>query len=308
LAFGLNRQRGAILDSNNWILLSAHENILVEEISGDTGAFCSLHFYGNTSENCAAGYANMRLTTNSTVTASLLGVTISGHHFEQSITGPGTYCMFVDGVFNMLVDDVVCLTGGGPLTGVQISSSAFNLRQHYRSIANPNIINPILNDALNGVTFAGVHLNAYSTPDGSYETGPLLPAKDNAYTLGQSGQRWSAIWSANGMIQTSDARLKADVQRLDYGLKELLRLAPISFAWEPGGDRLLGLVAQAVQDVIPEAVVHGTDPEGLLGLKYSSLIPVIINAIRELDERIPARSSSPVRPRCSRPRIVANRS
>src|SRR5262249_16300343 len=131
--------------SNNWILLSTHENILVEEMSGDTGAFCSLHFHGNTSENCGAGYANMRLTTNSKVMASLFGVAIYSHHFEQSITGAGTYCMYVDGAANMLIENLVCLTGGGTLTGVEITNSPFNLRQNYRNISNINGINPILN-------------------------------------------------------------------------------------------------------------------------------------------------------------------
>jgi hypothetical protein len=281
---------GPICVENNWIIGSSKQNILVEEMSGHTGAFCGLNFYGNTSEHCGAGYANFHITNNGSASTCVFGVLISGHHLEQSNTGAGTYCLYVDGINGLVVDNLQCMTGGGTLTGVYITNNGINLHHHYRNIFNPNEINPILNDALNGVTFGAVQVPQYSTPDFAYSTGPLNPAKDNAYTLGGSGIRWSAVWAANGAIQTSDYRVKKDIVALDQGLDELLRLAPVSFNWKGGeGGRQFGLVAQAVQDVIPEAVVRGTDPEGLLGLKYSALIPVIINAIRELHDRMPAR-------------------
>ena len=277
---------GPYFIENNWIVNSTHQNILVEEVAGNSGAFCGINFYGNTSEHCGAGYANFHMLNNSSSGTNIFGVYVSGHHIEQSNTGAGTYCMYVDGVHGLIVENLQCLTGGGTLTGVYIANNGINLQQHYRNISNINVINPILNDALNGVNFGGVFLPQYSTPDFAYSTGELNPAKDNAYTLGGSGIRWSAVWAANGTIQTSDAKMKKDIVALDCGLDELLRLAPVSFNWKDGKDgRQFGLVAQAVQDVIPEAVVRGDDAERLLGLKYSALIPVIINAIASLNRR-----------------------
>jgi hypothetical protein len=276
---------GPYFIENNWIVNSAHQNILVEEVAGSSGAFCGINFYGNTSEHCGAGYANFHLDNNSSSGSNIFGVYIAAHHIEQSHTGTDTYCMYVDGIVEMIVDNLQCLTGGGTLTGVYITDNGINLRQHYRNISNPNVINPILNDDKNGVNFGANWVPQYSTPDFAYATGQLNPATDNAYTLGGSGIRWSAVWAANGTIQTSDAKLKKDIVALDCGLDELLRLAPVSFNWKDGKNgRQFGLVAQAVQDVIPEAVVRGDDPERLLGLKYSALIPVIINAIASLKQ------------------------
>lgn len=42
----------------------------------------------------------------------------------------------------------------------------------------------------------------------------------------------------------------------------------------------LGLIAQEVEKIMPELVV--TDPEGRKLLNYTGIIPVLINAIQEL--------------------------
>src|ERR1700733_14570086 len=103
--------------------------------------------------------------------------------------------------------------------------------------------------------------------------GPFFPAADNSYTLGKSGLRWSAVWSANGTIQTSDRRLKKDISDIDYGLKKIKNLRPVSFKWRTGTDNHthLGLIAQEVEEVVPEAVMHGEQPSDPLGMNYSEL-------------------------------------
>jgi hypothetical protein len=117
--------------------------------------------------------------------------------------------------------------------------------------------------------------------------GAIIPSADNTYTLGKSGARWSAVWSANGVIQTSDARLKTDIEPLQYGLKEVLKLRPVSFRWknDQAGMRKLGLLAQEVQAVIPE-VISGNEKTDVLGMNYAELIPVLINAIKEQQQEL----------------------
>lgn len=270
---------GPVFVENNWITSSAHQNILVEEIAGNRGFFNNVNFYGNTSENCAAGHANFQIRSR----GSLIGMSIFAHHIEQSHNGLDTYCLYVDGCSDLIADNLVLDSGGGPLTGIHITRSPYNLRQQYRNVSNANAIDPVLDDARNGVRFGDVHLPWYSTPDAVYYMGQINPAKDNNVPLGSADNRWTAVYAASGTINTSDYRVKKNIVELDYGLNELLRLVPVSFDridGKPG--RQLGLVAQAVADVIPEVVVHGDRPEALLGLKYSDLIPVMINAIQEL--------------------------
>ena len=65
-----------------------------------------------------------------------------------------------------------------------------------------------------------------------------IPTVDNGYNLGQSGQRFSSIWAANGTIQTSDPSLKTemaalpDVSALFVGDTAIV---PVSFKWKSGG-------------------------------------------------------------------------
>ena len=68
----------------------------------------------------------------------------------------------------------------------------------------------------------------------------------------------------------------------------MLQLRPVSYQWKNGQDgrRCLGLIAQEAQRVIPEAVNEGSDEDKTLGVKYSDLIPVLINAIQEQQELI----------------------
>ncbi len=67
------------------------------------------------------------------------------------------------------------------------------------------------------------------------ETGNFYPIVDNAYACGASGVRWSAIWSANGTIQTSDRRTKEDIQPAALGLDFIQALRPVSYKWKVGG-------------------------------------------------------------------------
>ena len=87
----------------------------------------------------------------------------------------------------------------------------------------------------------GTGVQLYPAGAGEIDCGAVTrPAFDNAYTLGKSGARWSAVWAANGTIQTSDARDKADVQPIEPAAAHrfLQLLAPVTFRWLLGGMRV----------------------------------------------------------------------
>lgn len=114
----------------------------------------------------------------------------------------------------------------------------------------------------------------------------LVPGSDNTYTDGTSSNRWSAVWSANGTIQTSDIRLKKNILPLGYGLKEVLQLQPVRYDWKDNsGKNKIGLIAQEVRKIIPQVVVGNEEKENL-GMNYAELVPVLINAIKELNKKV----------------------
>jgi len=114
----------------------------------------------------------------------------------------------------------------------------------------------------------------------------LIPGQDNVYTVGNTTNRWSAVWSANGTIQTSDIRLKKNIEPLSYGLKEVMKLQPVSYDWKDNsGQHKIGLIAQEVKKIIPQVVI-GDETKENLGMNYAELVPVLINSVKELQAQI----------------------
>jgi hypothetical protein len=137
-------------------------------------------------------------------------------------------------------------------------------------------------DFIGGGTGANNRQIKFWAEGGSRFAGKVIPDADNAFTLGESGRRWSQVWSATGTIQTSDANLKTNIQPSPYGLNEVMQLHPVQYNWKeaPDGNKEVGLLAQDVLKLIPEAVVIPEDGSAM-GMKYSELIPVLIKAFQE---------------------------
>ena len=91
-----------------------------------------------------------------------------------------------------------------------------------------------------------------------------------------------------GSWNTSDARLKTGLEPIGDALSMVAKLRGLSFLWRtadypdrgfPAG-RHYGLVAQEVEQVLPEVVKEGADGEKAVA--YSELIPVLVESIKEL--------------------------
>ena len=65
----------------------------------------------------------------------------------------------------------------------------------------------------------------------------------------------------------------------------LNRLRPISFTWKANGSRDFGLGAEGVAKVEPLLVTHNDKGE-IEGVKYDRLNVVLINAVKEQQQRI----------------------
>ena len=125
--------------------------------------------------------------------------------------------------------------------------------------------------------------------------GALNPVGDNTQTLGDSGARWAAIWSASGTIQTSDARHKTAIAPTDLGLDFIRLLAPVRFEWKGGDGRShYGLIAQQVAEVAAgldtdfggHVLANPSDPQSQQALRYDQFIAPLVRAVQELAERV----------------------
>ncbi|MEL6730143.1 MAG: tail fiber domain-containing protein, partial [Bacteroidota bacterium] len=113
------------------------------------------------------------------------------------------------------------------------------------------------------------------------------PQSDNTYDVGTPTRRWDNVWATNGIIQTSDRRLKTQILPLSYGLMTIMQMRPVSFVWkDTPAQQKVGLIAQEVQEVVPEVVVGDPNEEVPLGLNYAELVPVLIQAIQDQQAQI----------------------
>lgn len=96
---------------------------------------------------------------------------------------------------------------------------------------------------------------------------------------------------------SSDERLKRDIQVIDGALRKVQKLEGVTFSWSPefimdhGGidgvfikERNAGVIAQQVQQVLPEVVTKRDD--GMLAVDYEKMVPLLIEAIKELANKV----------------------
>jgi hypothetical protein len=69
--------------------------------------------------------------------------------------------------------------------------------------------------------------------------GTTRPSADNTYSFGDASFRWSAIWAANGTIQTSDARDKEVLGSLSFAGAMVDEVDPVLFRWKVGGNEMV---------------------------------------------------------------------
>lgn len=114
-----------------------------------------------------------------------------------------------------------------------------------------------------------------------------LRLKNIANTAYWGGFATAKMWTGAGQYHQSDLRSKHDVQTLQSPLARLERLRGVSFRWNDGraGDApAIGLIAQEVEAVFPEAVTVG--PEGLKGVDYALLVAPLIEALKQQQRQI----------------------
>ena len=111
-------------------------------------------------------------------------------------------------------------------------------------------------------------------------------------TVSLSSLGTGTVYSNSGVLTNtnpSDSRLKNSIKPLNYGLDAVLKLQPKSFYYNSDSVKsnlTYGLIAQDVQKVIPE-IVRKVDDK-YLGIKSEDLVPILINAIQELNKKIEA--------------------
>jgi hypothetical protein len=191
-------------------------------------------------------------------------------HVGIGIQTPGRHFTIVDG-------------GSSPMLIDQTSSSIGDVTILIRKASTTNFT---------GDNFLNFQTNATYDANGNYVSGAVqrFIVRADGYiqsaTLG-GGATTLSVDASGGIIRTpSDARLKSNITTITYGLDIANAIRPVFYTWnEPerlGTGRQIGMIAQEVAVLVPEAVSAGLDEDGTLSLDYQKLVPVLTKAIQEL--------------------------
>jgi hypothetical protein len=211
---------------------------------------------------------------------------------------------------------------GGTGSGVEVFAGLEVGRYSYHmgSYVTGGTSGPIFREAeysdwASPTTIAIIHLT------GSIFNSSIQPGADNTYTCGTGGARWSAIWSANGTIQTSDKRDKTEIQSILSATDFIKKLNPITYKWKVGGHEIertedgapipdeegnpkihpvpgsrthWGFASQEVKTVIDElgidfggwVLTDKDNPESQQALRYDQFIAPLTKALQEAIAKI----------------------
>jgi len=153
----------------------------------------------------------------------------------------------------------------------------------------------IITVAGNGVYFN--HTNGrFFQLDVSNTSAPRVAGNNNEVVFYNTAtSTFNSIQVAN-VYTHSDAKAKTGIQNFNYGLTVVQKLRPVSYNFigkesrkvgynqYTGNNAEIGLLAQDLETVLPNLVF--TDEEGHKLINYTALIPVLIDAVKSLQEEV----------------------
>ncbi len=181
-------------------------------------------------------------------------------------------------------DSIMTITSAGVIRRMKMADIGAN------SITASNGLTKTGNDIKLGGTLTETTTIAQGTNEVHFTGAGNLGMGTNAPT--QRLHVVGNVYVTGAFITPSDIRLKTDITPLGYGLNEILKLSTISYHWKDqvkmGKDRRIGFVAQEIQAAMPELVRVNDDAQKSLSVSYSEFAPVLVNAIKEMNNEISA--------------------
>jgi len=89
---------------------------------------------------------------------------------------------------------------------------------------------------------------------------------------------------AGSISETSDVRLKSDIERIENAVLKVSQLNGYTFLKKNSEKRSSGVIAQEVEKVLPEVII--IDKDGYLSVSYANMVGLLIEAIKELQNEI----------------------
>ena len=129
--------------------------------------------------------------------------------------------------------------------------------------------------------------------------GPILSIDRSGYVAinddATTSWRLYVNGAAGGTLawnSTSDIRYKKNIKTITSALNKIMTLRGVYFNWkkedfpdmEFNDSKQIGFIAQEIEKVLPEVVNH--DENDYLTVEYSKVVPVLVNAMQEQQNKI----------------------
>jgi hypothetical protein len=164
-------------------------------------------------------------------------------------------------------------------------------------LASSTISNVSLGGTLNSLSF-GSFLTASGSYNGSASvsvsvaattanTGDTVVARNSsgdftAGTITVTNLTASQTVQAADFNSTSDENLKTNIQTIESSLDTLQQLRGVTFDWKGNNKPSIGVIAQELEQVLPQLVNSGD----VKSVNYNGLIGVLIEAVKELSAEV----------------------
>ena len=155
---------------------------------------------------------------------------------------------------------------------------------------NANTTHDILRVASSSNSFLTVDYQGTTTVTSNMTVGNNFTVVGQSALIGNVEVTSNLVVDTNCTVKgyftnTSDRRVKTDLQPIESALDKVCKLSGYTYTDIAGGNRKVGLIAQEVQAIFPEAV--RADDDGMLSIAYGNLVAVLIEAIKELRTSMP---------------------
>ncbi len=112
--------------------------------------------------------------------------------------------------------------------------------------------------------------------------GDTTPQLGGYLDLNSKGIYGVGVITATDFNSTSDIKLKTNIQPIDDPLAKVIQIEGVSFNWKYDNKPALGVVADQIENILPE-LVQGDDPKTV---NYNGLIGLLIEAVKEQQTQI----------------------
>lgn len=144
---------------------------------------------------------------------------------------------------------------------------------------------------LRGKATNSLEWEAYTAPGGIARWPLEINLENNWSSFGGNLSVYGTLYATGDIVaySTSDKNLKSNICNIENPLDKISQINGVTFDWDTskqdtysGSD--VGVIAQEVETILPDAVC--TREDGYKAVKYDKLIPLLIESIKELQQKV----------------------